>query len=84
MPLDPCIIIEAAVGNDHVIHGLPWLGCSRRVYKAAVCLSTGDTRLLSVSRCMYVCMLSRVIGPLIEHTTNVEESVVLQDEGIWA
>ena len=29
-------------------------------------------------------VLSRVLGLLIEHITNVEESVVLQDEGIWA
>ena len=36
---------------------------------------------LSVST---VKVLSRVLGPLIEHITNVEESVVLQDEGIWA
>ena len=34
----------------------------------------------SVSRCC----LEFFLGPLIEHITNVEESVVLQDDGIWA
>ena len=35
-----------------------------------------------VPECVKV--LSKVLGPLIEHITNAEESIVLQDEGIWA